>query len=199
MKKILVLIIVIIILLMIGFTVIKFWPKVEEPKDKIINKINEYGYVLEEGKTDLHQQYFEQLVELLSNNDIDEEIYAELIVKLFISDFYNLDNKITKNDIGGIQYIHSKAKDNMILKAKDTIYKYIENNIDNTRTERLPIVSNVEIVGTQLIVFKYDDKMDTKAYKIKAKWTYEEDLEYQTEADITIIHEDKKLSIAELK
>ncbi|MDD4643795.1 MAG: hypothetical protein PHW90_02075, partial [Bacilli bacterium] len=155
MKKILITLITIIILIMIGITVIRFWPKAEQQEVKIINRIDEYGYILEENETKIHQKYFEQLIDVLSSEEIDEEAYAELVVKLFISDFYNLDNKVTKNDVGGIQYIHPAAKDNMVLKAKDTIYKYIENNIDNTRTEKLPIVISVEIEGVQVIKFKY--------------------------------------------
>lgn len=184
---------------MIGITVIRFWPKAEQQEVKIINRIDEYGYILEENETKIHQKYFEQLIDVLSSEEIDEEAYAELVVKLFISDFYNLDNKVTKNDVGGIQYIHPAAKDNMVLKAKDTIYKYIENNIDNTRTEKLPIVISVEIEGVQVIKFKYGDKIDQHAYQVTATWTYKEDLGYQNKAIIKLVHEGQKLCIAELE
>ena len=42
-------------------------------------------------------------------------------------DFYNLENKITKNDVGGLQFIHEDMQENFLLKAKDTMYKNIDN------------------------------------------------------------------------
>ena len=166
---------------------------------KIINRIDDYGYILEDNKTGIHQKYFDELVEVLKVEDVNKEEYAKVISKIFVSDFYNLDNKINKNDIGGIQYIYPAAKDNMILKAKDTIYKYVENNIDGSRKQKLPIVSDVEIKSIQSKKFKYNDKTDNEAYEISLEWTYKEDLEYQNIATIILINEGNKLSIVELK
>jgi hypothetical protein len=177
-----------------------FWPKPNAPQEiKIINEIKNYGYTLADNETELHKQYFDNLVQVLKADDIDEETYAKLVVQLFVSDFYNLDNKPTKNDVGGIQYVYTGARDNMVLKAKDTIYKYIESNINDNRNQRLPIVSNVEITKIVPTEFKYGTKTDKNAYEIKATWTYKTDLEYQDNATFKLIHEDKKLSIAELE
>lgn len=192
--------IVIIALIVVATVVIKFWPKANEVAEvKIINKIDAYGYVLEDNETKLHQKYFDQLVDTLKASDVDQEEYAKLVVELFISDFYNLDNKPTQNDIGGVQYVYTTAKDNMVLKAKDTLYKYIESNIGTKRDQKLPIVTDVTIDDVKTTSFKYDDDTDTKAYEISATWTYKEDLGYQDEATFTLIHEDDKLSIAELE
>jgi hypothetical protein len=189
-------IIAIIVLLTVTLKIMSTLNK-EEPV-KIINKIDEYGYVLEDNETSIHKKYFDDLKNVLQNGNVKEEEYAKVVVELFISDFYNLDNKITKNDIGGLQYMLTSARDNMVLKAKDTMYKYIESNIDGKRNQSLPVVTNVEINNVEKTEFKYNNKTDD-AYKVTVKWVYKEDLDYQDEAIITLVHEDKKLSIAEIK
>jgi hypothetical protein len=192
--------IVVIIIIVAATIVIKLWPKSnQEVEVKIINQISDYGYVLEDNETKLHQKYFDQLVNTLKAKDVDEEAYAKLVVELFISDFYNLDNKPTQNDVGGIQYVYKTAQDNMALKAKDTIYKYIESNIGTKRDQVLPIVTNVTIDDIKDTSFKYGTATDDKAYEVSASWTYKEDLGYQDKATFTLIHEDNKLSIAELE
>ncbi|HHT38430.1 MAG TPA: hypothetical protein GXZ95_03320 [Mollicutes bacterium] len=201
MKKKLILIILIITLSILTFLLIIKYVRKNNVEDeaKIINKIEEYGYVLEDNMPKLHKTYFDELVELLNKTDIDEEKYANLVVKLFISDFYNIENKITKNDVGGLQYIHSTIKDNVALNARNTIYKYIENNIDGKRTQELPKVTDVNIVDTKQVTYTYGDQRDEKAYIVKVSWKYKADLGYQKEASITLVHEGKKLSIVELK
>jgi hypothetical protein len=196
-KTIIILAIVLIACIVLVTVVLKVMSTLnkEEPV-KIINKIDEYGYVLEDDETGIHKKYFDDLKTVLQSDNIDEEEYAKVVVKLFISDFYNLDNKITKNDIGGLQYILTSAKDNMVLKAKDTMYKYIESNIDGKRNQVLPIVAKVEIISVVKTEFKYNDATDKDAYKVTVKWTYKSDLGYQDEAIITLVYEGKKLNIA---
>lgn len=200
MKKIRIILIVILILIILVTLTIKILFK-ESPKieNKIINEIKDYGYVLEDNKSSLYKQYFDELVILLKEEDVNEEEYVKLITKLFISDFYNLDNKTTKNDIGGTQFIYSSAKDNMMLEASNTIYKYIENNLDNKRKQDLPVVSNITIDSIENTTYKYNDIEDDKAYVVSVSWEYTNDLDYQKKADITFIHEDNKLSIVEIK
>ncbi len=202
MKKGIIITIIIVSLIMLMTIAIKLWPKPNKKEEiKIINKISDYGYVLEANKTKLHKQYFDDLVKVLDSKPVNEEEYVELVVKLFISDFYDLNSKVTKNDVGGIQYIYNDVKENMILKAKDTIYKYIENNIDNTRKQKLPIVKDVIVGDIKKVKFNGNDKktIDNEAYEITATWTYVEDLGYQKEGTLKLVHENNKLSIVELK
>lgn len=198
-RRILITTIVILLVLAIAIVAIILWPRSNSKQEvKVINKIENYGYTLEDNETSIHKKYFEDLVLVLKKEEVDEEEYAKLVTKLFVSDFYNLNNKLTKNDVGGTQYIYTVAKDNMILNAKDTMYKYIESNINNNRIQKLPIVTDVEIVGIEQIEFEYGTKTDNHAYKINVKWTYKEDMDYQDEAVITLIHEENKLNIAQL-
>ena len=163
---------------------------------KVIGEIKDFGYELEENETKLYKKYFKELESLLQNEKIDYKKYAELVSKLYISDFYNLENKITKNDIGGVQFIHSKAVDNFLLKAKDTMYKNIESNVYGDRKQSLPIVSNVEIDSVSETEFTIENKK-VDAYKVLLNWKYEKDLGYEDEKEIILVKENEKLSIVE--
>jgi hypothetical protein len=191
--------IAIVALVLIATLVIKLWPESNKQNEvKVINKIDAYGYTLEDNETSLHKGYFEDLVTVLKGKKVDEEAYTKLLVQLFVSDFYNLDNKLSKNDVGGVQYILTDAKENMILKAKDTIYRYVESNFDGKRDQKLPVVSDVQITNIEKSKFKYGSTTDDDAYEVTATWTYKEDLGYQTTATFILVHENSKISIAQL-
>ncbi len=170
-------------------------------KVKITDEIKEYGYVLEENETKLYKDYFKQLVKTLDGKDEDEidyDKYAELIAKLFVADFYNLDNKITKNDIGGLQFIHEDMQENFTLKAKDTMYKNIESNVYDNRKQELPIVEDISLDSIDKSTFKYKDT-DYDSYEVTLSWKYKKDLDYDDEKIFTIIKSDKKLWLVESK
>lgn len=199
-KKIVLGILVLVLVSLLTLAVFKFGLK-KEPKEgnKVINSVEEYGYVLEDNESSLHKQIFNELVNILEKKEIDEEEYAKTVVKLFISDFYNLKNKLTKNDVGGLQYIHSSIVDNVEYNAKNTIYKYVENNVDGKRKQSLPEVTGIDIISAKQVEFEYNDTKDKEAYEIKVSIEYGEELGYQTSATLILVHDAKKLSIAELK
>ncbi len=171
--------------------------KVEEPK--VIDEIKEYGYKLKENKSDYYKDLFNNLGEVLSKEDIDEEKYAKLIAQLFIVDFYTLDDKVTKNDVGGTEFIYSTYKDNFMEKASDTIYKYIENNIYGDRKQTLPIVTGVDVLSIKNMEFTYlDSKKDPKAYEVSLSWEYKKDLGYESSTKLIIVHENNKLAIVQM-
>lgn len=214
-RKILIVLIIVILIAVIGFSVYYFFPKEENKEVKVIKKIPEYGYELKENETALYKKTFEDLDGVLSQTDVDYEEYAKIIAKLFIIDFYTLNNKISKNDIGGTDFIKESMRDNFIEEARSTFYKYLEVKSDK-RTQVLPEVSeikNVEIENTSFII---KDVMQTTtssklksrttanlgttvdAYKITISWDYKEDLGYEKEAKMIIIKDDKKLYIVEM-
>jgi len=193
MKKVLIILLVIVFLAAGAFTAYKFWPKVN------VVKISGYSYTLDGSEAKLYKSYFKKLQAILIEEPINEEEYAKAISKIFVADFYDLNNKKSNTDIGGTQYILSSAKDNMVLKAKQTLYKYVENNMNNDRDQELPIVTSVTVNSVKSVVFEYNSTTDSKAYEIEVTWTYKKDLGYQTQATITMVHEDNKLSIAALE
>lgn len=196
-KILIVIIVIILILTVIGFYLVNNFTDKSKPKIKVIDENKEYGYVLEENETELYKDLFKKLKNILNKKEIDEKEYAELVTKLFVADFYNLDNKITKNDVGGTQFIHSEAKDNFLLKAKDTFYKGIESNVYGDRAQKLPIVSEIILVDIDEGDFEIgDNKVDS--YIVNLKWKYETNLDYENEKQFILVKEDKKLSIVQM-
>ena len=165
-------------------------------KVKVIEQIEDFGYNLEENETKLYKDLFKDLMNELKKDDIDYENYAELISKLYVADFYNLENKITKNDVGGTQFIHSSAQENFLVKAKDTMYKNIQSNVYGDRKQELPVVDKISLENIKEGTFKINND-ELNSYIVTLKWTYKKDLGYDQEKEITLVKEDKKLSIVQ--
>lgn len=198
LKKLLIILIILVIIAIIGILVYNFFFKNKEEEVKVIKSIPEYGYDLRENETKLYKDEFEKLDDILSKNDVDYEEYAKEIAKLFIIDFYTLSNKQSKNDIGGTDFIKESMRDNFIEEARSTFYRYLEVESDD-RNQDLPEVSEIKSVKIEDTSFTYsDDTVDDNAYRVTISWDYKEDFGYETEANMIIVKEDKKLYIVEM-
>ena len=196
-RKIIISLIVIILIAIIGLIVYKMVFNDSQKEVKIIKRIKDYDYNLKENETELYKTEFNELDKILSKKNVDYEEYAKSIAKLFIIDFYTLNNKLSKNDIGGTEFIKEDMRDNFIEEARSTFYKYVE--VIDGRTQELPEVSNITDVSVEKAEFKYSDKtIDENAYKVSISWDYVEDLGYEKEASMIIVKQDKKLYIVEM-
>ncbi len=192
--------IIIIILIIITLIVVIFFKT--RPKLQVISVVSEiadYNYYVESNASKIYKKYYNELEEELSTNKIDEENYAMLISKLFIVDYYSLNNKITNKDIGGVQFVHSELKDKFIEESSETIYKYIKNNLYGTRNQKLPEVSSVDIENIENIKYKNGNFKDDSGYKVITKINYIKDYDYPKEVELTLIHENNKLVIVEFE
>lgn len=158
----------------------------------LINKIEEYNYACTSNATNIYKEKFNELSIILNNDDLDYELYASKIVELFVIDFYTLNNKNNKNDIGGLQFIHNDIKDNFTLNASDTIYKYLKTNIFGNRKQELPIVS--KIINTSVESTEYNEY---EAYNVVIEWDYIKDLDYEKEGSFIVVNDGNKLHIVE--
>jgi len=196
-KAIIILSIAIIFVLGVYYVINNFTAKTPvNTKIKVIDKIEDYGYSLEENETKLYKSLFKDLMNELKKEKIDYENYAELVSKLYVADFYNLKNKITKNDVGGAQFIHSSAQENFLVKAKDTMYKNIQSNVYGDRKQELPVVEKISLEDIKESTFKINGE-EVDSYVVTLKWTYEKDLEYDYQKEIVLVKEDNKLSIVQ--
>jgi hypothetical protein len=185
----------IVIFSYIGYVVYNdFFKKVEE--NVVIKNLELYGYSLQESDTELYKSEFDNLSNTLNKETIDFEEYAKCISKLYVIDFYTLSNKVSNTDIGGLEFIYPEIKDNFKLKAKDTIYKYIEVNYNGKREQKLPEVSEVNVEEVTESKYKIGEE-EFDSYVVKTRWQYVEDLGYQTSAKLTIIKDSSKLYIVE--
>ena len=93
-KKFVKVIFVLIILGILGYLgyigIKNFLPQKKEVGEvqvvQVTNSIDEYGYTLEDRDTELFKTTFEELKELLNQEDYEQEEYLKLISKLFIID-----------------------------------------------------------------------------------------------------------------
>ena len=200
-KRNIIIIVVILILCFTGYKVYRLISKKQTTNEvKIVNTIKEYGYNLKDNKTKKYETMFKELKKILEEDEVEEEKYVKQISKMFIYDFYSLDDKTAKTDIGGTDFVYTPILNNFITNAQSTYYKYVESNIYNQRDQDLPQVSEIEINSVDSITYEYEDKTDEEAYEIKVTWTYTSDEfnDYQQEATLTFVHEGNKLSLVEL-
>ena len=116
---------------------------------------------------------------------------------MFLTDFYTLDNKINKNDIGGVEFIYSDYQDIFIKKAKDTIYKYLENNIN--RKQKLPIVNEVKITNIEIKNYGVNNLNFDNAYYLTCQIIYEKDLGYPINVNLILVENNNKLEIISME
>lgn len=166
---------------------------------KSVDSIKGYDYTLSENATKYYKSLFKQLKNVLESDDVDEDKYADLVAKMFVADFYNLDNKINKNDVGGKEFVYTDFTDDFTKLATTTMYKKVKSNIYGKRKQKLPVVTNVSTETKDSTSFEYGNNTDDEAYVIDFSIEYKEDLGYQDSGELTIIHNGKKLEVASLE
>ena len=201
-KKVKVILVIAILLIVAGLGFIAY----ESVKPKAVrkatveNEIKEYGYTLKSTRNDRYKEMFQELQDILSKENVDEKAYLEQISKMFIMDFYTLDDKLANTDVGGIDFVHTNAKTNFLEKSEDTVYKYVENDIYGNRDQKLPEVTEVTVDNIDNIEYTIGtDFTDDSAYQVEVSIKYKEDMDYPTKATLTFVHEDNKLSLVEVE
>lgn len=189
------LILVVIIIIGVKFT-LEFLVKDDKNvvTKKELDSLELYGYTLDDYDSDLYKEYFNDLKSTLNSKEVNYEDYAKEIVKLFVSDFYTLDNKLTSSDIGGVEFIPSDMVENFKMHAGDTMYNHVKTNIYGDRVQKLPIVKSVEVTNIENITYTYKDK-EYSAYRVSSRWEYQEDLGYKNNEIFTLIKDNNKLYI----
>ena len=202
-KKILIVVLVLIAILSFGLIYFKLThktsPKIEEVKKEDEIQTKEFDYTLYDNKSDLYKSYFGELKDELLKEEVNDEEYAKILSKLFVVDFYSLSDKVTSTDVGGLDFIYEKIKDNFLLKATDTIYKNIQSNVYGDRKQELPKVTGVEVKVVTPKQVTIGDLTDQKGYVVTLSITYSKDLGYPKEVSLTLVHVLKKLFIVEVK
>jgi len=191
-----IIVILIILLAFIGTLKVLIKPKEEKPKNttSIISNISDYGYSLDDRDTKYMEETFKELENILNNTEIDYEAYAKTIAKLYVIDFYTLNNKINKYDVGSLEYILNDKVEMFKTKAMDTIYSDIIDNTYKDRIQELPEITKVEIISLEETEITLDEVL-TEAYKITMEYTYKKDLGYDKEGTIYLIKNLNKLEV----
>lgn len=169
--------------------------KVDANVSNIISNIQDYGYTLDDRDTEYMRKTFQELEDILNADSIDYNSYANTLAKLFVIDFYTLNNKINKYDVGSLEYILSSKVDMFRQKAIDTIYKDVIDNTYRNRVQDLPEITNVNIINTENTTFTLGEEV-LEAIKVTMNYEYKEDLGYDTEGTIYFVREANKLAVA---
>lgn len=200
-KKLLIAILLITVAILGFLSYKQFFGEKEVKEVKVVNEIKKYGYKLKDSKPATYKKMFEELKVILEAEEVDEEAYAKKISEMFVYDFYSLKDKVSKTDIGGVDFVHPDALENFLTNAQDTYYKYVENNIYGNRKQSLPVVTNISIDSIKQEAFEYNDKSDDKAYFVDVSWSYSDSQfsDNQSKATLIFVHDDIKLYLVELQ
>lgn len=164
-------------------------------ESKINKEIKDWDYTLDDRDTELMKTNFNELDNILKQNKIDYEAYAEALAKLYIIDLYTIDNKINSSDTPCLEYIEPSITDNFKLNIMNTLYKFVIDNTNNKRKQELPIVKEVSV--TEIITEKFTlSEQEYDGYKVTLSWEYEQDLGYDKTSILNIIKKDIKLFVA---
>lgn len=197
-KRILIIILIVVLLAIISFVIYKILlnNKTEEEVVNVVDSISEYGYNLDDRDTELMKSVYEELKNILNSDEIDYELYANTLAKLFVIDLFTMDNKINKYDVGGSEYVYPDALENYKLNVEDTLYKHMENNSSGKRKQDLPEVSSIEVLSNETDEYTIGEN-SFDSYIVNLSWQYVSDLGYDNNALITLINLDNKLYVVE--
>ena len=202
-KKIIIIVIIVIILLAVGSF---FGYRYVKNKNvdtstntiEVLDSIVGYDYHLEDRDGELYKEAFFKLKNLLEkSNTIDDKQYAEYLATLFLVDFYTLENKISKYDVGSLDFLYPEEQEKFQKKAMDTLYKLVLDNGMNTRKQELPTVTKVELEKIENTEYKKGYQM-LSGYLINATLTYQKDLGYDKQVKLTLVKEENKLYVVNL-
>ena len=206
-KKVNILIVILVIIFIVLAIIIGSLAKDILKKDKVVSepavvdKIDSYGYYITDRSTSYFKELYEKLKSELQKEEVDEKEYASLIGQLFAADFYDLDSKAGKSDVGGVQFIYDKFQETFIKEASDSegMYYYIKSDVYGDRKQTLPKVKSVDVTSVKNTTFTNKKYKDEKAYEVKLKVTYNTDMGYPTNVTVILAHNGIKLEIVEVK
>lgn len=197
--KIVLIILVVLLIVVLSIGAYKYFFKSDKKEEQknvttVVSTIEEYGYTLDDRDTEYMKTTYEELKNILSSEEIEEEEYAKTLAKLFIIDFYTLNNKINKYDVGSLEYILSDKVDMFKTKAMDTMYNDIIDNTYKDRVQELPEITNVEILSIETTEVEVGEQT-LEGYKIKMTYTYKKDIGYDKSGTIYLVKNGKKLEV----
>ena len=164
-------------------------------KINTVDTIENFNYVLNSNAPKYYKNLFEELKDILNNEQQDEEAYAQKIAQLFVTDLFTLSNKVTSSDVGGVQFVYKDFQEDFVSIAQSSLYNNIKSNIYGNRKQQLPEVKEVTILETVKKDFKYNNSTFTNSYYIDVEIKYKKDLDYPTKYQVVVSKNDKVLEV----
>lgn len=165
-------------------------------KTSVLDKMDKYGYSLDDRDTKLFKDTYYELKDVLESDNIDYKIYGEKLSELFVIDLFTISNKISKYDVGGLDYLYDSEKEMFKSKVMDTLYDQVEDNSYDNREQKLPCVKSVTVNDVKETNYTVNDKkLNGYVYSIFVE--YEEGLGYDTNCNVTVVIDDNIMYIVE--
>lgn len=181
----------IILIILAGLIYINIKPYLNRGQTKQnINSIKDYPYLVYKSDTKLFKTKYKELKKVLEASSINDQEYARLVGELFIIDFYTLDNKEGRADVGGLQFIHKDIRDNFKMKAEDTLYKYL--TTDNKK--KINTVTSVKTESITKERFNFKNNTDFNGYKMIISIS-NSDTTYQNKVKLELVHDGNLIQI----
>lgn len=180
---------------------VKFFNKTSDNKKPVVktsvlDKMDKYGYSLEDRDTKLFKDTYYGLKDVLESDNIDYKLYGEKLSELFVIDLFTISNKISKYDVGGLDYLYDSEKEMFKNKVMDTIYDQVEDNSYDTRDQKLPTVKTVTVNDIKETNYTVNDKK-LNGYVYNLLIEYEEDMGYDSNCNVTVVIDDNIMYIVE--
>ena len=203
MKKVVIIVICVILAL---FILIGLITNKDSSKDKkgeakkptTVDSIPKYEYHLYSNKSEAYKNKFQELSKCLAKEVVDEDEYAKILSELFVIDLFDLNSKVSNTDIGGADLFYPKTRNDFVKTEEDKMYKYIESDVYGGRKQSLPVVKSA-VATVEKTSYNGKVTTDENAYKATVDITYEKDLEYPTKVYLTLVHNENKLYVINIK
>lgn len=200
--KIPLIIIMILLIICLALFLLKIFvfDKKEDKKptvySSIVDKMDNYGYSLDDRDSKLFKDNYYELKEILEKEEINYDEYSKKVAELFVIDLLTISTKINKYDVGGLDYLYESEMEMFKNKVMDTLYSNVEDNSYDTRKQELPEVKKIEITDEKTIKYDVGDKkMDAYEYTIEV--TYVKDLGYDKKIKIITVKDNEKIYVVE--
>lgn len=192
-------IIIFLLLIVVGGVGILYLTRKPEKRAIIENKavIAKYNYSLKENDSSVKEEKFNELKKILESDEIDNNLYAQTLAEIFVIDVYDLNSKLSKYDVGGLEYIYENEKNKFKSIMQDTLYNSVEDNTLNKRDQELPKVIGVTTEDIIKSEYEIDDTL-FPSWNIKIKIDYKKDLGYDNYVLVTVIKDSEKLYVVEI-
>ncbi|MCR5788144.1 MAG: hypothetical protein K6G37_03570 [Bacilli bacterium] len=160
----------------------------------VVDKINDYGYTLDERDSKVMRKTFKELKKVLKKDKVDDKEYANLLAELYIIDLYDINNKVNKYDVPCLEYIYPNEVDKFKSMIKDDFYSRLEDNSDKDRKQELPTVKSISVTSTEEDTIKVGEE-EKNGYVVLVEWTYDKDLGFDNKAKVSLVKDDTKLYV----
>ncbi len=196
-----------LLLIITGFMAIKLIKELKGNRDpvvEVVDRMDNFDYQLTGNNTNYFKSLYYDLKDLLTSEKKDtfDEEYAKLVSQLFVADFYDLNSKLDKTDVGGVQFVWKDKRESFKDFATDSqsgIYYYVENNVYGKRNQELPTVKKVEVESIEKVSYSKDGYSDGSGYKVKLTISYQKDLGYPKSCELLLLHNQDKIEVIEMK